>query len=179
MSPGAELTEKAAKLRDKLDKEAKAGGYLLNPDQEIVMMLCEGLIANQERYGYMSWPQANRLTILTSFALAIIAMPTWMISGPVSAGCMCRKKWLTAKRRPLPFLSAVPRTPSGKPRKRPRPRLRARAASRSGGARCAAICARGKIRLRNAPSARPRRSGSSRFHSGNPAMISAKAGPRL
>ena len=48
--------EKAQKLMEKLDREAKAGGYNLNPDPEITLMLCEGLVTNQERYGYMVCP---------------------------------------------------------------------------------------------------------------------------
>jgi len=43
-------------LLEKLDKAAKTGGYFLNPDKEFVLELCEGLLKNKERYGYMACP---------------------------------------------------------------------------------------------------------------------------
>jgi len=43
-------------LFEKLDKAAKTGGYFLNPDKEFVLELCEGLLKNKERYGYMACP---------------------------------------------------------------------------------------------------------------------------
>jgi ferredoxin-thioredoxin reductase catalytic chain len=43
-------------LYDRLKKEAEASGYLLNPDREFVMDLMEGLVTNQERYGYPACP---------------------------------------------------------------------------------------------------------------------------
>jgi len=48
--------EAARKLRDKLDKEAKAGGYILNPDEDFVLDLMAGLLVNEERYGYWACP---------------------------------------------------------------------------------------------------------------------------
>lgn len=56
MNPDSGLAAKAEKLREKLDREARAGGYNLNPDRELTTMLCEGLVRNQERYGYQSCP---------------------------------------------------------------------------------------------------------------------------
>jgi len=56
MSPDTKLAAKAQKLLEKLDHEAKAAGYHLNPDRETTIMLCEGLVTNAERYGYMSCP---------------------------------------------------------------------------------------------------------------------------
>jgi ferredoxin-thioredoxin reductase catalytic chain len=44
------------KLREKLDKEAEAAGYHLNPDVEFVNQLLKGMLVNQKRYGYMSCP---------------------------------------------------------------------------------------------------------------------------
>jgi len=41
---------------EKLQQEAEEGGYALNPDQEFVRGLCEGLIANEKRYGIESCP---------------------------------------------------------------------------------------------------------------------------
>ena len=48
--------EEARKLYEKLDKDAKAGGYLLNPDLEFVLELMDGLVTNQKRYGYLACP---------------------------------------------------------------------------------------------------------------------------
>jgi ferredoxin-thioredoxin reductase catalytic chain len=47
---------KAEALYGRLKREAEAGGYFLNPDQEFVLGLMEGLLANQQRYGYQSCP---------------------------------------------------------------------------------------------------------------------------
>ncbi|MFH0887314.1 MAG: ferredoxin-thioredoxin reductase catalytic domain-containing protein [bacterium] len=44
------------KLYEKLDKEAKAGGYNLNPDTEFTKALVKGLLVNQARYHYMACP---------------------------------------------------------------------------------------------------------------------------
>ena len=43
-------------LYQRLKQEAEASGYLLNPDLEFVMDLMEGLVTNQERYGYLACP---------------------------------------------------------------------------------------------------------------------------
>ena len=54
MSPGFE--PEVLELRDRLDEDAEAGGYHLNPDEEMTLMLVEGLLANLRRYGYMLCP---------------------------------------------------------------------------------------------------------------------------
>ncbi|MBE0432902.1 ferredoxin:glutaredoxin reductase [candidate division WOR-3 bacterium] len=41
---------------ERLDSEAEAGGYHLNPDIEFTKELIEGLLVNEERYGYSSCP---------------------------------------------------------------------------------------------------------------------------
>jgi ferredoxin-thioredoxin reductase catalytic chain len=46
----------AQDLYARLKSEAEAAGYYLNPDVEFVLDLMEGLLANQERYGYQSCP---------------------------------------------------------------------------------------------------------------------------
>lgn len=46
----------AGELRDRLDREAREGGYHLNPDEAFVIELAEGLLRNTERYGYPSCP---------------------------------------------------------------------------------------------------------------------------
>ncbi len=43
-------------LYAKLQKDAEASGYHLNPDREFVLALVEGLLLNKERYGYMLCP---------------------------------------------------------------------------------------------------------------------------
>ncbi len=43
-------------LYERLDKEAKASGYHLNPDEEFTRGLVEGLLTNEKRYGYRSCP---------------------------------------------------------------------------------------------------------------------------
>ncbi len=51
-----DISAKARELREKLSREAEEAGYHLNPDTEFTLMLCEGLAANQERYGYPLCP---------------------------------------------------------------------------------------------------------------------------
>jgi len=53
---GESLDERARKLMEKLDAEAEASGYHLNPDVEMTMELCRGLVQNIDRYGYMACP---------------------------------------------------------------------------------------------------------------------------
>jgi ferredoxin-thioredoxin reductase catalytic subunit len=43
-------------LLDKLQREAEASGYHLNPDREFTRELVRGLLVNQERYGYWACP---------------------------------------------------------------------------------------------------------------------------
>jgi ferredoxin-thioredoxin reductase catalytic subunit len=44
------------RLYNKLDREARAAGYNLNPDVEFTKGLVEGLLVNEERYGYWACP---------------------------------------------------------------------------------------------------------------------------
>jgi ferredoxin-thioredoxin reductase catalytic subunit len=44
------------RLYDKLNREAEAGGYHLNPDVEFTMELVKGLLTNEKRYGYWACP---------------------------------------------------------------------------------------------------------------------------
>ena len=48
--------EKVDTLYERLDREAEASGYNLNPDQEFTRELVEGLLINEQRYGYWSCP---------------------------------------------------------------------------------------------------------------------------
>ena len=43
-------------LYRKLDREAVAGGYHLNPDADFTKALVKGLITNEQRYGYRACP---------------------------------------------------------------------------------------------------------------------------
>jgi len=48
--------EKIDALYERLDEEAEASGYHLNPDREFTRGLVEGLLINEERYGYRACP---------------------------------------------------------------------------------------------------------------------------
>lgn len=48
--------EEVDKLYAKLDRDAKRGGYHLNPDVEFTKGLVRGLLINEHRYGYMACP---------------------------------------------------------------------------------------------------------------------------
>ncbi len=56
MSEEADLKDRARALVERLEFEAEAGGYHLNPDTEFTLGLCEGLVKNIDRYGYMGCP---------------------------------------------------------------------------------------------------------------------------
>jgi len=43
-------------LYARLDRDARAGGYHLNPDAEFTRSLVKGLITNERRYGYPACP---------------------------------------------------------------------------------------------------------------------------
>ena len=44
------------RLYDRLNREAEAGGYHLNPDVEFTKELVKGLLTNERRYGYWACP---------------------------------------------------------------------------------------------------------------------------
>lgn len=48
--------EEIDRLYKRLDREARAGGYNLNPDVEFTKGLVEGLLVNEKRYGYWACP---------------------------------------------------------------------------------------------------------------------------
>jgi ferredoxin-thioredoxin reductase catalytic chain len=48
--------EKIDALYERLDEEAEASGYHLNPDRAFTRGLAEGLLINEERYGYRACP---------------------------------------------------------------------------------------------------------------------------
>jgi ferredoxin-thioredoxin reductase catalytic chain len=51
-----DIEKRASALMQRLDREAEAGGYHLNPDTALTLDLCRGLTRNIERYGYMACP---------------------------------------------------------------------------------------------------------------------------
>ena len=56
-SPAEEPTqEEVDKLYSRLEREAKQGGYNLNPDVEFAKDLIRGIIKNERRYGYRACP---------------------------------------------------------------------------------------------------------------------------
>ena len=52
----APASEEVEKLYERLDKDAEASGYHLNPDTSFTTQLVEGLLTNEERYGYPQCP---------------------------------------------------------------------------------------------------------------------------
>jgi ferredoxin-thioredoxin reductase catalytic subunit len=48
--------EEIDKLYEQLNKDARAGGYNLNPDVEFTKLLVRGLLTNEKRYGYQACP---------------------------------------------------------------------------------------------------------------------------
>lgn len=53
---GAISPERVQKLYERLDREARAAGYNLNPDKSFTLSLVEGLLVNEDRYGYWACP---------------------------------------------------------------------------------------------------------------------------
>ena len=53
---GSITPETIEKLYNRLNREAKSGGYNLNPDTEFTLGLVEGLLINQIRYSYQACP---------------------------------------------------------------------------------------------------------------------------
>jgi len=56
MSPPEPTSEQVDRLFVRLDKEAEAGGYHLNPDTEFTKELVASLFINEGRYGYWACP---------------------------------------------------------------------------------------------------------------------------
>ncbi len=56
MSEYTVTPEQVEKLYQRLDREARAGGYNLNPDKSFTLGLVESLLINAARYGYWACP---------------------------------------------------------------------------------------------------------------------------
>jgi ferredoxin-thioredoxin reductase catalytic subunit len=52
----AASTDEVNRLHDRLNTEAEATGYHLNPDVEFAKELAKGLLTNERRYGYRACP---------------------------------------------------------------------------------------------------------------------------
>ena len=55
-SPNEQFPPEVVKLYERLNREAKEGGYNLNPDREFTLRLVEALKTNEKRYGYQACP---------------------------------------------------------------------------------------------------------------------------
>ena len=55
-APREIAAEEVNRHYDRLNREAEAGGYHLNPDVEFTKDLVRGLLVNQARYGYAACP---------------------------------------------------------------------------------------------------------------------------
>ncbi len=53
---GLEFSLEVVRLYEQLKKEAEEGGYQLNPDKEFTLRLIDGLLTNEQRYGYRACP---------------------------------------------------------------------------------------------------------------------------
>ncbi|MBN1613294.1 MAG: ferredoxin:glutaredoxin reductase [Deltaproteobacteria bacterium] len=51
-----DLEQRKERLFEQLRRDAEAAGYHLNPDRAFVYDLIEGLLTNEERFGYLSCP---------------------------------------------------------------------------------------------------------------------------
>jgi ferredoxin-thioredoxin reductase catalytic subunit len=49
-------SERAARFLERLRSDAESSGYHLNPDEEFVRALVQGLLATTDRYGYQACP---------------------------------------------------------------------------------------------------------------------------
>ncbi len=55
-APVEPTREEIDRLYERLNKEAEAGGYHLNPDVEFTRALVRGILVNEKRYGYWLCP---------------------------------------------------------------------------------------------------------------------------
>ncbi len=56
MSTEDRFSDEVVKTYERLRREAEEGGYLLNPDRNFTLRLVQGLLENEQRYGYRSCP---------------------------------------------------------------------------------------------------------------------------
>ena len=95
-SPGDITPDEVQILFERLNKEAEASGYDLNPDGDFTKELLRGIVVNLKRYGYGSCP--CRLSKATSGRTSTLSAPvitgTLICSelGTAIAHSMCRKR---------------------------------------------------------------------------------------
>ena len=164
--------EEVEALYRRLDEEAERSGYHLNPDRGFTRGLVEGLLVNQERFGYMLCPcrlgDGDRLEDVDIVCPCDYRDPDVEQYG----ACYCAlyvsqeikegraKARRIPERRPARELRGQHR--SGKaPRPAPQPPRPAPPAGRSGAAGSAATCAPASPPRKPAPSATRRRIASS------------------
>ncbi len=56
MTEDNDVTGRARELMEELDRKAESGGYHLNPDTEMTLELCAGILQNIDRHGYPGCP---------------------------------------------------------------------------------------------------------------------------
>jgi ferredoxin-thioredoxin reductase catalytic subunit len=141
--------EELEKLHRRLDHEAEASGYHLNPDVEFVRELVRGLITNERRYGYGACP---------------CRLASGQKQEDLDIICPCDYRDPDLSEYGTCYCSHRPRSEH---RKRTNLRLHPLAPSAipSGDAASAAICAPATNRLACVRSAKPRRSASRGFSS--------------
>ena len=116
-------TEEIDKLYVHLDKDAKQGGYNLNPDKEFVRGLAKGLLVNERRYGYQACP--CRLAADDKFQDLDIICPCYYRDADVTefGACYCALYVSKAVCKGEQELSSIPeRRPPLEERERPQPR---------------------------------------------------------
>lgn len=103
------------RLYDVLDKYARSRGMELNADREFVLEIAEGLLKNQERYGYRSCP-CRLATGIIDRDRDIICPCAYMPSDVEEYGsCYCylyvSKEWNGGK---IPYVKVPERRPEEK-----------------------------------------------------------------
>ena len=56
MSTEEQFSDEVIRTYERLKQEAEEGGYRLNPDRTFTLRLVQGLLENQQRYGYWNCP---------------------------------------------------------------------------------------------------------------------------
>ncbi|MDO8568963.1 MAG: ferredoxin-thioredoxin reductase catalytic domain-containing protein [Dehalococcoidales bacterium] len=111
-------------LYDRLNREAEAGGYHLNPDVQFTRELIKGIIANQRRYGYWSCP--CRLAAENKAEDLDIICPCYYRDSDVTqyGACYCGLYVSEAVVRGKKKIGPIPeRRPPPEERKKPKPRI--------------------------------------------------------
>jgi len=156
---GALVEERVKALR----RDAEAGGYILNPDEDFVRKLARGICINEKRYGYRpapaGLPSAGGRRTATSSARVTTAIPISRSSGPVTVHSMSHPQSRRGRRPSCPSRKGARRGPQEN-QWAPSPEESRDSPCRSGGAGCAGTSVQGRPRPSSARSARRRKTGS-------------------